>query len=435
MRINVLIAFLASLVVGGMFLSFGQNFTVYLVISLVLAGVFLSLFIFYKKISFVNKLPAKITLLVLTIMVYLTMGFFVTIYVINYPPEGDYEEKLVFTLATDEQYKNGEELLGLLIDFNDLFNSLNVEVEEDQLDTYAVEFLEKTADKRESISKFIKSNDIAVSTSPRIELKHDSFSELDNEQFIDGIVNFINLELVGVKNLQNQGEGREAANKYMDLWRTVDSIVSIRNTNFQYAMLYGYIVAQMGEYYYSNQEELNEYNFSRISNITENILEKLDEAYENLIIADYHIVKVNKEEVAEVLKWPFFDLNDTLRKYHNYFYAMVERLERPYDETISYEEPLEKVNYFTKNSTGEVQYAEEIERFEMVLYDQIVKNYINRKTEIGVYMYTINYKRNADNIPKDYKTGGEVQIRDYGDVIEIFTGGEDSRERKFEILK
>ncbi len=50
-------------------------------------------------------------------------------------------------------------------------------------------------------------------------------------------------------------------------------------------------------------------------------------------------------------------------------------------------------------------------------------------------MYAINYKRNAENIPKDYKTGGEVQIKEYDDVIEIFSGGADSKEKKFQILK
>lgn len=435
MRVNALIASIASLLIGVMFFLFGRNFTIYLIVSLVLAGVFLALFIFYKKISFMDRLPSKIPLLILTIMVCLTMCFFALICIINYPLEGDFEEKLIFTLATEEEYKNGEELFVLLMDFNDLFDSLNIEVKDDDLDAYAVEFLEKTASKRKGISKFIKTNDIAVSASPRIELKYNSFTEQDNEEFVESVINFINIELVEVKTLQNQGKGREAANKYMDLWRTIDAIVAIRSTNFQYAMLYSYIVAQMGDYYYNNQEELNKYNFSSISNITENILEKLDKSYENLIIADYNIVKVNKQEVTEILKWPFFDLNRTLKKYHDYFYSMIERLNSPYDDTITYEKPLKKVNYFTKNPTGEVQYAEEIEKFEMLLFDQIIKNYINRKTEIGVYMYAINYKKNAEDIPKDYKTGGEVQIKDHGDVVEIFTGGSDSRERKFEIIK
>ena len=66
---------------------------------------------------------------------------------------------------------------------------------------------------------------------------------------------------------------------------------------------------------------------------------------------------------------------------------------------------MEKVNIFVRNALGEVQYAEEIKNFEIALYENVIKNYINKKTEIGVYMYAINYNRNPDNIPKDYKTG------------------------------
>ena len=94
---------------------------------------------------------------------------------------------------------------------------------------------------------------------------------------------------------------------------------------------------------------------------------------------------------------------------------MTERLKSPYDETITYDEMIEKVNIFVRNPLGEVQYAEEIKKFEIALFDQVIKNYINKKTEIGIYMYAINYKRNAENIPKDYKTGGEVQIKEYDD--------------------
>ena len=82
---------------------------------------------------------------------------------------------------------------------------------------------------------------------------------------MDAVINFISLELVEVKTLQNQGKGSEAANKYMDLWRTVDSIISIKNTSVYYAMLYSYIVSQMGEYYYNNQEELKEYSFHQLA--------------------------------------------------------------------------------------------------------------------------------------------------------------------------
>ena len=436
MRINSLIAFLSSLIVGVMvFFILGSKFTGYLIIPLVLIGIFLAIFIFYKKIPFANKLPFKISLSVLSAVVYLALGAFILIYAINYPPEENFEEKLELAVCTEEEYKNGEELFVLFNEFNDLFNSLNIEVEEDELDSYAVEFLENTAAKRESISKFIKSKDIAISTRPAIELEDNSFSEQDIQKYVDAIVNFISLELVEVKTLQNQGKTSEAASKYIDLWNTVDAIISIKNTNVYYAMLYSYIVTQMGEYYYNNQEEFKEYNFSRISSITENILEKLDKAYENLIVADYYIIKNNKSEVSQFFKWPFFDLNATMRKYHSYFYSMIEWLNRPYDETITYEEPLEKVNVFDRNPFGEIQYAEEIKKFEIALFDQVIKNYINKKTEIGVYMYAINYKRNSENIPKDYKTGGEVQIKDYDDAVEIFTGGIDSREKKFQILK
>lgn len=436
MRINSLIAFLASLAVGIiLFFILGGKFTAYLAIPLVFIGIFLAVFILYKKIPFANKLPFKITLSVLSAAVYLAVAVFVLIYVINYPPEGDFEEKLELTVGTEEEYKNGEELFALLTEFNDLFHSLNIEVGEDEWDSYAAEFLESTADKRRSISKFVRSNDIAISTRPVLELKDKSFSDQDNEKFADAVVNFVSLELVEVKTLQNQGKGREAAGKYMELWRTVDAFISIKNTNVYYAMLYSYIAAQMGEYYYNNQEELKEYDFSRISTITENILEKLDKAYENMIIADYYIIKNNKREVTQLLKWPFFDLNATLKKYHSYFYSMIERLKRPYDETIAYEMPVEKVNVFVKNPFGEIQYAEEVKRFEIVLFDQFIKNYINKKTEIGIYMYAINYKKNSGNIPMDYKTGEEVQIKDYDDVIEIFLGGADSKEKKFQILK
>lgn len=436
MKINSLISFLASLVVGIMvFFILGGKFTIYLTIPLVLASIFLVIFIFYKKIPFANKLPFKISLSALSAVVYLSLGIFMLIYVINYPPEGEFEERLELTPCTEEEYKKGEELFELLNEFNDLFHSLNIEVKEDEWDSYAVEFLEKTANKRKSISKFIKSNDIAISTRPLLELKNNSFTEEENGKFVDAVINFISLELVEVKTLQNQGKGSEAANKYMDLWRTVDSIISIKNTSVYYAMLYSYIVSQMGEYYYNNQEELKEYSFSSISNITENILEKIDKAYESLIIADYHIIKNNKNEVSELFKWPLFDLNATMRKYHTYFYSMTERLKSPYDETITYDEMIEKVNIFVRNPLGEVQYAEEIKKFEIALFDQVIKNYINKKTEIGIYMYAINYKRNAENIPKDYKTGGEVQIKEYDDVIEIFSGGADSKEKKFQILK
>lgn len=436
MRINSFIAFLSSLIAGVMlFFVLGGKFTIYLVIPLILISIFLGVFVFYKKIPFANKLPFKISLSILSAVVYLAMAVFILIYAINYPPEGNFEEKLELTIGTEEEYKNGEELFELLNEFNEVFHLLNVEVKEDEWDSYAVEFLEKTADKRRSISKFIRTNDIAISTRPILEPKDYIFSDPESGKFVDAVINFISLELVEVKTLQNQGKGQEAASKYMDLWRTVDAITSIKNTSVYYAMLYSYIVAQMGEYYYNNQEELKEYDFSRISSITENALEKLDKAYENLIIADYHIIKNNKLEVSQVLKWPFFDLNATLKKYHSYFYSMTQRLKAPYDETITYEKPLEKVNIFVRNALGEVQYAEEIKNFEIALYENIIKNYINKKTEIGVYMYAINYNRNPDNIPKDYKTGGEVQIRDYDDVIEIFIGGEDSREKKFQILK
>ena len=246
---------------------------------------------FYKKIPFANKLPFKISLSILSAVVYLAMAVFILIYAINYPPEGNFEEKLELTIGTEEEYKNGEELFELLNEFNEVFHLLNVEVKEDEWDSYAVEFLEKTADKRRSISKFIRTNDIAISTRPILEPKDYIFSDPESGKFVDAVINFISLELVEVKTLQNQGKGQEAASKYMDLWRTVDAITSIKNTSVYYAMLYSYIVAQMGEYYYNNQEELKEYDFSRINSITENALEKLDKAYENLIIADYHIIR------------------------------------------------------------------------------------------------------------------------------------------------
>ncbi|MDQ2086595.1 DUF4149 domain-containing protein [Herbivorax sp. ANBcel31] len=436
MRINVLIAFFVSLVVGGIIFSIlGRSFSVYLGISLVFSGILLALFIFYKKISFINKLPAQITLIVLSAVVYLVMTFGIVIFAINYPPKEDYVEKMELITITKEHHRNGEELFELLTEFNEVFHSLNVEVSEDELDEYAIGFLEDTDDERNSISNFLKSNDIAISTRPRIELEDSSFSQQENEAFVDAVINFIELELVEVKILQNEGQGRDAANKYIDLWKTVDAILSIKNTNYNYSLLYSYIIQQMGSYYYNNQAELNEYNFARISNITENIIEKLDNTYKNMVVADYYILKANKAEVSETLNWPFFDKNRTLKKYHSFFYSMIEKIDRPYDETITYEEPIEDVGVFTRNPMGEIQYAEEIQMFEAVLFDEIISNYTNRKTELGVYMYAINYKRNPENIPKDYKTGGEVQIREYDDVIEVFTGGADSRERKFEILK
>ena len=90
MKINSLISFLASLVVGIMvFFILGGKFTIYLTIPLVLASIFLVIFIFYKKIPFANKLPFKISLSALSAVVYLSLGIFMLIYVINYPPEGN----------------------------------------------------------------------------------------------------------------------------------------------------------------------------------------------------------------------------------------------------------------------------------------------------------------------------------------------------------
>ncbi len=48
---------------------------------------------------------------------------------------------------------------------------------------------------------------------------------------------------------------------------------------------------------------------------------------------------------------------------------MTERLKSPYDETITYDEMIEKVNIFVRNPLGEVQYAKEIKKFEIALFN------------------------------------------------------------------
>ena len=98
-----------------------------------------------------------------------------------------------------------------------------------------------------------------------VKLKNNSFTEEENGKFVDAVINFISLELVEVKTLQNQGKGSEAANKYMDLWRTVDSIISIKNTSVYYAMLYSYIVSQMGEYSITIKKNLKNIVFHQLA--------------------------------------------------------------------------------------------------------------------------------------------------------------------------
>lgn len=441
-RINLFIAFIVSAILCSRIIDtislVNMNRPNWLYIF---PGIFLLLFIIYKKIRFFKNIIVQIFIGLITSPVYIAFLFFLLLCLIGFPPEGRFEEKNKLDIVSECDINTGNQLCKMLKEFDTKLgledkDFINMVVNnKEKFDIYRVGgILDKTAEERKKIAKFIESNNIVNPTIPYQKAKvfFGEVDSYDNNFWL--LLTVLRLELLEVQALHAENLYSEASEEYIALWYEINNALKIKNADLVDSLVFVSILGDTGEYYYNNQSMFDHYDLSMISSIKNQIIPRLDKSFETAFSNEYNAFKIAVSNSNNT--WPFIDRNKYLSELDSFYYAMAESIKTPYDESIIYQEPINykdtpEAIFLAKNPIGELLYS-----INFSIFSGLITNTTKRKNEIAVYLYAIDYKNNPEDIPIDYFTGQKVKVEYFSDYIEIEVRMRFSSEtQKFRIQK
>lgn len=421
MRLNLLAAFIISTFLCSKILDAISLFTpqkfywIYII-----PAVFLLLAALYKKADFLKSKISLIFLTLFTSIPYLFFVLYVFVCIINYPPEGTLEAKLIPEAVTEQEISAGNHLDNLLKDFE---NKIGTEEREliskfevnDSNKMKIIELLDKTNVDRKEIFEYISKNSIAIPNTFDVTSKYYFLSETDNyESNLPILVSIFKLELLEVEMLKREQKYDEAVDKYITLWHKAADAYKLKNTYIFDVLCLIAVTQNLGDYFYNNQRTFVSYDLTEVARLKEDIINNMDRIYSNGFANEYTMLKTKLENSKNI--WPLMDRNKQLRKLDEIYYSMVEFEKNPLSNS-SFEEPLDfssvKLIDFFKGYIGEVIYSVNANMF-----NGLSANTVKKKNELSVYFYAMD-KNNYQNIPNDYFTGEKFEVTDYPDRLEI----------------
>lgn len=427
MRINLLIAFIVSIFLCSKAVDFASFYTpknIYWIY--IIPALFLLVAILYKKVGFLKATVSRIFIILFTIVPYLALMLYILLCIVNYPPEGTFEPKLVQEVVSEQEINAGKQLDSLLEEY---YNKIDSEERElvskfeinDSNKSKIIDLLNKTSTYRKEIFEYISQNSIAIPTTIDTTSRYYFLSEVnsDADKYTTNFLvlpSVFKLELLEVEMLRTEQKYDEAVEKYISLWNKLDDAYRVKNT-FVIDVLYLVgITKNLGEYFYNNQSFFKSYDLTAVKNLKDDIIENLDRTYRTGFANEYAAYKANLENSTDI--WPLMDKNRQLRRVNEIYHAIAEYERDPLME-VEYEEPLEfsKTTVFDllRDYTGEALYA-----INSSMFSGLSANTIGKKNELSIYLYAMD-KNNYQNIPKDYFTGEEFEVTDYPDRLEIIS--------------
>lgn len=423
MRINLFIAFILSTFLCYTFINITSFINEKPYWLYVFPALFLLLFVVYKKVSFLKKTAIKVFIGLSTSVVYLALAFFLLTCVIAFPPEGKFEEKIKPIIVSDHEINMGNQLCMMLEDFDkklgpDDKNVINAANDNSKFDeSKVIELLNKTGEDRRKIAEFIKSNSIANPYGTYTDQEISSGELGSNRNRLQLLFSLFKMELLEVRILQAEGKYTDASEKFVSLWDKLSYFCKIKNTSLTDSLTFMAIAHSLGKYYYDNQSMFLNGDLSKVGSMRESFMNSLDQSFESAFSNEYIFYKKLSENYKNT--WPFMDKNSYLRKLDGFYYAMIEGIKRPYDKSITCEEPIDTQNlktpiYLTKNPVGEVLYS-----ITYSMFSGLASNTTRKKNELAVYFYAMSYANNTRDVPIDYFTGEKVKTVDFPDHIEV----------------
>jgi|GEM_PF-448001 len=424
MRINLFFAFIISTFLCSRIidtLSFFRPQKAYWIYTIPV--VFLLLSIFYKKVGFLKKAVSQVFLALSISIPYIGFVFFILLCLYNYPPEGEFETKLISEVVTEKEIDAGKRLGKLLEEFDkkldtseqDLIRGFEIN---DSNESKIVEILNKTTEDRKEILEYISKNSIALfhtfDETRKYYFSSDGITYDEDNNNLAPLVLIFKMQLLEVDMLRIEQKQDKAVNEYILLWKKVVDVYRIKNTRFIDFLCFLAISDKLGDYYYDNQKVFESYNLTEVAKLKEDVIYNLDRAFEEGITIEYNRFKTRLENTKNI--WPLMDKNRVLRKLDASYYAMAE-YEKDLQELVSFEAPkdprLLKASDFLKGFIGEGVYFLEYHSFNEFPVVAMI-----RKNELAVYFYAMD-KNNYNDVPKDYFTGEKFSVSEFSDHIEI----------------
>lgn len=440
MRINLFIAFaVSSFMCTKLFIALTSLSNQKPYWLFVFPLMFLISAILHKKLFFFKNTVVKIFLALFSVIPYLAFLIFIVI-CFTHPAQNDYQSKLTPVSASMEELDSGMQLYtmseGLLqkIDADEktlVSNFDTIDLNNEKVST----ILSKTKDDRLNVFQYISSNSIAIPNSfSEKELTSPAQELAENEISLSAFVTIFKIELLEIEKLRFEGKNKEAVDKYIQTWHKAKDALGIKNTKLVDSLCHVAILKLLGQYYYDNQDFFIDYDLIEVASLKNTIFENLDSSFESAFTNEF----TNSKSASDKAKnaWPLYDSNLQIKKLDGFYYFMIQTIKNPFDNSLTYEKPIDTSNYkfFMNpyNVMGEILYS-----INVSMYSSLIGSILKNKNELLVYFYGMD-KNSYQDIPLNFVTGEKFIVKEYADRIEIeaaYSKNNETSPQKFEIIK
>lgn len=404
-------------------------------ISIIIFAIGFVLYPKYKeKLNKICKSILNGIFIAISIITNLLFVFLIIMIIVNLPKTGSYKSK--FQIQVNPQSE--EEAY---IKYFNSIDSIDIESEEE----------------REEFLEFISEN---IVSQPLNEFEGDFYGP----SFEEPIPKLLNLksiysaELAEISSLLYEGNIVLAQNKYIRLWKISDNLFSGQNTLI-HEMVSIVLANKLIDYYNIKSNILDLKNNEELTTYINDIINKIDESFKKSLILENSSVRfflLNLKESHKYLTianlpssenltfdrliiylyyeygwsklfyWPFFDYNETVKKFDEYYELGFNIIEKEYNEckndlTLNQLTDKYKSSFVLKNPTGK-EYFMPPNIIRIILKIKELKS----RMEVLLYRVSLENNENIENFPFNDLSGNKflvnyenIFIRIQGEKLDI----------------